>query len=214
MKASIIIPVLNEVKFIERCVESIIDHVKENHGTSEVLLFDNGDVSDVTETGRYDYEVIMPMVMDLGIAVTADNLALSTSIRYKNWGGTQFNLQNIEKDSGEYLLFKEENKNIKYLYRSVIQFRAGAEYLWEFSDTFGMTFRAGGGLLPSPEGNSKADQSFISLGLGIPIPQSMMLDMAFIIRNYEKKSSDLFTPSGTLEKVSTGRLLLNISYLF
>ena len=77
-----------------------------------------------------------------------------------------------------------------------------------------MTFRAGGGLLPSPEGNSKADQSFISLGLGIPIPQSMMLDMAFIIRNYEKKSSDLFTPSGTLEKVSTGRLLLNISYLF
>jgi hypothetical protein len=189
-------------------------NVKENHGTSEVLLFDNGDVSDVTETGRYDYEVIMPMVMDLGIAVTADNLALSTSIRYKNWGGTQFNLQNIEKDSGEYLLFKEENKNIKYLYRSVIQFRAGAEYLWEFSDTFGMTFRAGGGLLPSPEGNSKADQSFISLGLGIPIPQSMMLDMAFIIRNYEKKSSDLFTPSGTLEKVSTGRLLLNISYLF
>tara|TARA_B110000116_G_scaffold265923_1_gene275863 strand:- start:134 stop:1507 length:1374 start_codon:yes stop_codon:yes gene_type:complete len=189
-------------------------NVKENHGTSEVLLFDNGDVSDVTETGRYDYEVIMPMVMDLGIAVTVDNLALSTSIRYKNWGGTQFNLQNIEKDSGEYLLFKEENKNIKYLYRSVIQFRAGAEYLWEFSDTFGMTFRAGGGLLPSPEGNSKADQSFISLGLGIPIPQSMMLDMAFIIRNYEKKSSDLFTPSGTLEKVSTGRLLLNISYLF
>jgi|TARA_B110000196_G_scaffold130627_1_gene113167 hypothetical protein len=189
-------------------------NVKENHGTSEVLLFDNGDVSDVTETGRYDYEVIMPMVMDLGIAVTADNLALSTSIRYKNWGGTQFNLQNIEKDSGEYLLFKEENKNIKYLYRSVIQFRAGAEYLWEFSDTFGMTFRAGGGLLPSPEGNSKTDQSFISLGLGIPIPQSMMLDMAFIIRNYEKKSSDLFTPSGTLEKVSTGRLLLNISYLF
>ena len=163
-------------------------NVKENHGTSEVLLFDNGDVSDVTETGRYDYEVIMPMVMDLGIAVTADNLALSTSIRYKNWGGTQFNLQNIEKDSGEYLLFKEENKNIKYLYRSVIQFRAGAEYLWEFSDTFGMTFRAGGGLLPSPEGNSKADQSFISLGLGIPIPQSMMLDMAFIISNYEKKS--------------------------
>jgi|TARA_B110000438_G_scaffold232953_1_gene228858 hypothetical protein len=189
-------------------------NVKENHGTSEVLLFDNGDVSDVTETGRYDYEVIMPMVMDLGIAVTVDNLALSTSIRYKNWGGTQFNLQNIEKDSGEYLLFKEENKNIKYLYRSVIQFRAGAEYLWEFSDTFGMTFRAGGGLLPSPEGNSKTDQSFISLGLGIPIPQSMMLDMAFIIRNYEKKSSDLFTPSGTLEKVSTGRLLLNISYLF
>jgi hypothetical protein len=189
-------------------------NVKENHGTSEVLLFDNGDVSDVTETGRYDYEVIMPMIMDLGIAVTADNLALSTSIRYKNWGGTQFNLQNIEKESDEYLLFEEENKNIKYLYRSVIQFRAGAEYLWEFSDTFGMTFRAGGGLLPSPEGNSKADQSFISVGLGIPIPQSMMLDMAFIIRNYEKKSSDSFTPSGTLEKVSTGRLLLNISYLF
>jgi hypothetical protein len=77
-----------------------------------------------------------------------------------------------------------------------------------------MTFRAGGGLLPSPEGNSKADQSFLSLGLGIPFYQAMMLDMAYIIRNYEKRSSDLFTPSGTLEEVSTGRLLINVSYLF
>jgi len=41
MKASIIIPVLNEVKFIERCVESIIDHVKENHGI-EILIIDGG----------------------------------------------------------------------------------------------------------------------------------------------------------------------------
>ena len=77
-----------------------------------------------------------------------------------------------------------------------------------------MTLRTGGGLLPSPKGNSKADQSFISFGLGIPIPQSMMLDLAYIIKNYEKKSSDSFTPSGTVEKISTGRLLLNLSYLF
>ena len=189
-------------------------NVKENHGTSEVLLFDNGDSSDATEFGRYDYQVIMPTILDLGIAVTVDNLAISTSLRYKDWGSTKFNLENIENGSEEYLLFEQENKNLKHSYRQVVQFRGGAEYLWEFSDTFGMTFRAGGGLLPSPEGNSKADQSFLSLGLGIPIPQSMMLDMAYIIKNYEKKSSDSFTPSGTLEKVSTGRLLLNISYLF
>ena len=188
--------------------------VKENHASSEVLLFDNGDASDATEIGRYDYELVMPIILDLGIAVTADNLALSTSIRYKNWGDTQFNLNNLEHGSDEYLIFEEENKNINFLYRSVVQFRAGAEYLWEFSDTFGMTFRAGGGLLPSPEGNSKADQSFLSLGLGIPFYQSMLLDIAYIIRNYEKKSSDLFTPSGTLEEVSTGRLLINVSYLF
>lgn len=188
--------------------------VKENHASSEVLLFDNGDVSDVTEFGRYDYELVMPIILDIGIAVTADNLALSTSIRYKNWGDTQFNLNNIDHGSDEYLMFEEENKNINFLYRPVFQFRAGAEYLWEFSDTFGMTFRAGGGLLPSPEGNSKADQSFLSLGLGIPFYQAMMLDMAYIIRNYEKRSSDLFTPSGTLEEVSTGRLLINVSYLF
>jgi hypothetical protein len=188
--------------------------VKENHGTTEVLYFDNGDRSDASEVGRYDYKVIMPMIMDFGIAITAENLALSTSLRYKNWGATKFNIENIEIESDEYLLFKEENKNINYLYREVVQFRGGVEYLWEFSDTFGMTLRTGGGLLPSPKGNSKADQSFISFGLGIPIPQSMMLDLAYIIKNYEKKSSDSFTPSGTVEKISTGRLLLNLSYLF
>ena len=65
-------------------------NVKENHGTSEVLLFDNGDSSDATEFGRYDYQVIMPTILDLGIAVTVDNLAISTISKVFGFSSTNF----------------------------------------------------------------------------------------------------------------------------
>ena len=54
--------------------------------------FDNGDISCATGFGRDDYQVRMPILLDLGIAVTVDNLAISTSLRYKDWGSTKFNL--------------------------------------------------------------------------------------------------------------------------
>ena len=84
--------------------------VKENHGTTEVLYFDNGDRSDASEVGRYDYKVIMPMIMDFGIAITAENLALSTSLRYKNWGATKFNIENIEIESVSIYYLKKKIK--------------------------------------------------------------------------------------------------------
>ena len=88
------------------------------------------------------------------------------------------------------------------------------EYLWEFSDSFGITLRGGGGLLPSPEENSKKDQSFYSFGLGAPMWDVMMIDFAYIITKWEKPSQDWLTPSGAVEEVKSGRLLLNLSYLF
>lgn len=188
--------------------------VKEDHGTNEFLTFDNGDAENASEFGVYDYELLMPIIIDLGAAITIENLAISTSIRRKNWGNTQFKLGNLESSSDEYLLLKEENKNIDYLYRPVTQLRAGTEYLWEFSDTFGVTLRAGFGLLPSPKRDSKVDQSFGSFGIGIPVARSMMFDIAYIITKHEEKTSDNFTPSGTLESVKLGRLLVNVSYLF
>ena len=188
--------------------------VEEQHGTNEEVTFDNGDKSDTTDFAYYDYEVKIPMIIDMGMALTVENLAISSSLRFKNWGSTQYNLNNLDTNSEEYLLLKEENSNISFGYRPVFQLRAGMEYLWEFSDSFGITLRGGGGLLPSPEENSKKDQSFYSFGLGVPMLDVMMIDFAYIITKWEKPSQDWLTPSGTVEEVKSGRLLLNLSYLF
>ena len=189
-------------------------NVKEQHGTDEKLTFDNGDKSDATVTGYYDYKVHAPLIGDLGMALISENLAISASLRFKDWGATEFNLNNLSRNSDDYALLEEENSLLTFQYRSVVQLRFGVEYLKEFNDSFGITFRTGGGLIPSPDGDSKVDKSYTTIGLGIPIGNAIMLDAAYIFSRWEKKSRDWYTPAGATEEVQSDRLLVNFSYLF
>ena len=189
-------------------------HVKEQHGTDEKLTFDNGDKSDATVNGNYDYKVHAPLIGDVGMALTSENLAISASLRFKDWGATEFKLNNLSRNSDDYALLEEENSVLTFQYRPVMQLRVGVEYLKEFNDSFGITFRAGGGLIPSPDGDSKVDKNYTTLGLGIPIGNAIMLDAAYIFSQWEKKSRDWYTPAGATEEVQSDRLLVNFSYLF
>ena len=189
-------------------------HVEERHGTDEILTFDNGDKSDETVTGNYDYKVHAPLIGDVGMALTSENLAISASLRFKDWSATEFNLNNLSRDSDDYALLEEENSVLTFQYRPVMQLRVGVEYLKEFNDSFGITFRAGGGLIPSPDGDSKVDKSYTTMGLGIPIGNAIILDAAYIFSQWEKISRDWYTPAGATEEVQSGRFLVNFSYLF
>ena len=189
-------------------------HVEERHGTDEILTFDNGDKSDETVTGNYDYKVHAPLIGDVGMALTSENLAISASLRFKDWSATEFNLNNLSRDSDDYALLEEENSVLTFQYHPVMQLRVGVEYLKEFNDSFGITFRAGGGLIPSPDGDSKVDKSYTTMGLGIPIGNAIILDAAYIFSQWEKISRDWYTPAGATEEVQSGRFLVNFSYLF
>lgn len=189
-------------------------HVEEHHGTDEKLTFDNGDKSDATVTGNYDYKVHAPLIGDVGMALISENLAISASLRFKDWSATEFNLNNLSRNSDDYALLEEENSVLRFQYRPVIQLRVGVEYLKEFNDSFGITFRAGGGLIPSPDGDSKEDKSYTTIGLGIPIGNAIMLDAAYIFSQWEKISRDWYTPAGATEEVQSDRFLVNFSYLF
>ena len=188
--------------------------VEEQHGTDEKLTFDNGDKSDATVTGYYDYKVHAPLIGDVGMALISENLAISASLRFKDWGATEFSLDNLSRNSDDYALLEEENSVLTFQYRPVMQLRVGVEYLKEFNDSFGITFRAGGGLIPSPDGDSKVDKSYTTMGLGIPIGNAIMLDAAYIFSQWEKISRDWYTPAGATEEVQSDRLLVNFSYLF
>jgi len=189
-------------------------NVEEQHGTNEKLTFDNGDKSDATVTGYYDYKVHAPLIGDVGMALTSENLAISASLRFKDWGATEFNLNNLSKSSDDYALLLEENSVLTFQYRPVMQLRVGIEYLKEFNDSFGITFRAGGGLIPSPDGDSKVDKNYTTIGLGIPIGNAIMIDAAYIFSQWKKISRDWYTPAGATEEVQSDRLLVNFSYLF
>ncbi|MDP6611841.1 MAG: hypothetical protein QF823_06020 [Candidatus Marinimicrobia bacterium] len=191
-------------------------HIKvvENHSTDEILLFDNGDKSDASVLGNYDYRVRTPMVLDLGGALIIGNLAVSGSMRYRDWSATRFNLDDFNKDSEDYELLQDENALLALNYRAVSQVRGGAEYLLEFNDNFGLSLRGGVAVFPSPKGKAAEDRMIISAGVGIPVGDNIMLDAAFLSTAWSKISSDIYTPYGTTEDVHANRILVNFSYLF
>ena len=188
--------------------------VLENHGTSELLSFDNGDNSDATEAGYYDYKVKAPMILDIGGAITVEALSISSSYRLIDWTSTRFDLESVQLNSDDYLYLEEENSNLSFRYRQVSQIRLGVETLLEFSETFGIALRGGYAFLPAPKKSDKGDKTYVSLGAGIPLGSNMIMDGAAVLSSWEKKSSDYYTPSGAQEEVSALKIYLNLSYLF
>ena len=188
--------------------------VIEKHGTIEFLSFDNGDNSDASENGYYDYKVKAPMIFDIGGAITVESFSVSSSFRIIPWASTRFDLENVQSNSEDYLYLEEENNNLRFRYRQVSQLRLGIETLLELSDTFGIALRGGYAFLPAPKRSDKGDKTYFSLGAGVPIGSNIILDVAAILSSWEKTSSDYYTPSGTQEEVSAVKIYLNLSYLF
>ena len=187
--------------------------IKENHGTEELLFFDNTDSSYAAEFGYYDYKIDAPMVLNVGTALVVDNLALSISGRLQNWSAVQFDLSPT-LDSADYSMLLDENNYLQFDYRSTFQIRAGVEYLLQFNKKFGISLRSGFAFIPSPTKYGKGDRSLASYGIGIPLYRNFLLDAAFVRGQMEKKSSDIYTPSGTVESINTGNIFINLSYLF
>ncbi len=188
--------------------------VIEKHGTNEFLSFDNGDNSDASENGYYDYKVKAPMIFDIGGAITVESLTVSSSFRIIDWKSTRFDLENVQLNSEDYLYLEEENNNLIFRYRQVSQVRLGFESLLEFSDTFGIALRGGYAFVPAPKKSDKGDKTYFSLGVGVPVGSNIILDGAAILSSWEKKSNDYYTPSGTHEEVSAVKIYFNLSYLF
>ena len=189
--------------------------VEENHGTQERLIFDNSDYSDAIQLGYYDYKVFMPATVDFGAALVSEsNLTLSIAFRIQDWTKMQFNLKDFASDSEEYTDLKNENDLIIEEYKNVTQLRFGGEYLFPFSSTFGCVIRFGIAYIPTAKTSGPEDQAITSFGLGVPIYDRIILDMAYMFSYQKKKTSDSYVPSYVDEEINKNQFLFNLSYLF
>ena len=189
--------------------------VEENHGTQEKLIFDNLDYSDAIELGYYDYKILMPATIDFGAAlITESNLTLSMSFRIQDWSKMQFNLKDFASDSDEYIVLKNENISIVEDYKNVTQLRFGGEYLFPITNTFGCVIRFGLAYIPTPKSSGSEDKAITSFGLGIPIYDRFIFDMAYLFSYQKKQSSDFYVPSYVDEEINKNQFLFNWSYLF
>ena len=190
-------------------------NVEENHGTQERLIFDNSDYSDAIQLGYYDYKILIPATLDFGAAlVTESNLTLAMAFRVQDWSQMEFNLMDFASSSDEYAILKNENDLIAEEYKSVTQLRFGGEYLLPITNTFGCVVRFGLVYIPTAKTSGSEDRATTSLGIGIPIYDRIIFDMAYLFSYQRKISRDSYVPSEVGEEINKNQFIFNLSYLF
>jgi long-subunit fatty acid transport protein len=178
--------------------------VKERFGLSARSYFDNGDAKPDTEPfvwdGEGEYDVITPWVFSGGGSVVLGGLVLAGSAEFVDWKTLEFD--NAVPD------VLDLNRDIRQIYRPVVNLRGGAE----LSLGNGPRVRAGFAYRPSPyEGDpSEYDEKMITGGIGIPLGDTVMLDVAYAHGWYDTFRINDGGASRTDERIRTNTFLLTL----
>ena len=99
-------------------------------------------------------------------------------------------------------------------YNNVTQLRFGGEYLFPVTSTFGCFIRFVIAYIPTAKTSGSEDQAITSFGLGIPVYDRIILDMAYMFSYQKKKTSDSYVPSYVDEEINKNQFLFYLSHLF
>jgi long-subunit fatty acid transport protein len=178
--------------------------VKERFGLSARSMFDNGDAKPddgpFTSSGEGEYDVLTPWVFTGGGSFISGDLLLAGSVEFVDWSTLEF-----DNALPEVMAL---NRDIRQIYRPVVNFRGGAE----LSLGGGPRLRAGFAYIRSPyDGDpSSFDQKVITGGIGIPLGSSVMLDAAYAHGWYDTYRVNDGGVSRTDERIRTNTVLLTL----
>ena len=185
-------------------------HIEEEFGTTANSYFDNGDIYPLDgpyeSLGIGEYDVITPWVFGSGISFILRDLVLSADLEFTDWTQLEFD------DANPDLLAL--NKDIKEIFRSTLNWRAGMEY--EFVQ-HGVRLRGGFIYNTSPyemDQTSDYDQKYVTAGLGFLLSGSTMLDVAYARGWWKTDRVNYDNTSRVDEDVTTNNFLLTFSYRF
>ncbi len=182
---------------------------KEDFSTSATSYFDNGDILPANgpfqSSGSNEYDVITPWVFSAGASVVLRDLILSGDVDYTDWTQLEFS------DAPQALIAL--NQEIKTIFRPTANARFGAEY--DISD-IGLRLRGGFIYNTSPfDGDpSTFDQKYVTGGLGIPLGEASMLDLAYARGWWDTYRVNYDATSRVDESVATNNFLMTFSYRF
>lgn len=189
-------------------------HIDETFTESDLLIFDDGTEDPIDgDPSFFEYEVQTPLYLDAGASFSLSDLTLAGSIRYRDWSQTKFKIDSDLLDNPDYVDLLDENRLISQDYDATMQYNLGGEL---FLRGFNTKVRAGYAVLPSPVKNTELDldRTYITAGLGFQIDRFVSLDVAYLRSNWEQESEDNFTPGGTLEDITTNKILVGLNYSF
>jgi len=175
--------------------------VAEQHYLEEQLTFDDESTTDSTITGFWEYRLRTPLSIDFGAAFTGSALTFSTMARLKDWGWTQFELEDLPSGTPLKEELESENRALSYDYRTTIELRFGTEYVLRVRG-LALSFRGGYIRIPSPLRDSDKNREYITGGIAISPTQQFIVNLSYLTTTWGRQSSDQYTPSGTIEELT------------
>ncbi|MCX7797726.1 MAG: outer membrane protein transport protein [Melioribacter sp.] len=121
---------------------------------------------------KTEYKINSPYEFAIGASINQENLTASFDAKLIDYTQMEF------KSGLDIRDIENNNRDIKDLFRNVINFNAGFEYLIPF---FNVALRGGFILMPSPykDDPSEYDKKFITFGLGINTKGNLSIDFAY-----------------------------------
>ncbi len=154
------------------------------------------------DDGYFDYKMSYPWIWRIGGSVAPGRWLAAMDIEYRDWQALEFRgetpFQGVSR--------AEANRQIRDTYESTTRVSFGGEYLFP---AYGLRGRAGYSIEPSNFKNagSDADKGVLSLGFGVLIDRSVMLDATWRTASYTEQVT-----SGLKEDIRSSQTLLTISY--
>ncbi|GAB4370470.1 MAG: hypothetical protein Kow0042_12750 [Calditrichia bacterium] len=188
--------------------------VKEEYSSSDELVFDDGFVDAVDyEPGEWEYEVKTPYRFDAGIGIQSEYIKLTAGGTYQDWTQTKFQAPEYAALDEDYSQLLEENRFFRSDFRATIDYHLGGELRSPENNIF---LRAGYAVHPSPykDATSEMAKTYYTGGIGFKVGTNAYLDITYVRGNWKRESEDIYTPGGTLEKITENRVFLGIRYNF
>ncbi len=154
-------------------------------------------------SGFFDYRMTYPAIFRGGASFAPGRWLLAGDIEYRDWGTMEFRTEPPYSGVSR----AEANQSIKNTYRATTRVSVGGEYLFPL---YGLRARAGYAYEPSPYeevGNGDKNHNVFSLGMGILVDRSVMLDIGYRLSSYREN----ITP-GLTEDVRSSTGLFTLSY--
>lgn len=187
--------------------------IEEVHTNDDELTFDDGYVDATEETGRWEYEVTTPFYFDGGFSFGNRFITLATSVRYRDWSQTRFDIRSSDLKDADHREFLGENDQIRLKYQSTMEYHLGGEINLEKLRT---KLRAGYALFPSPlrDVNRNQDRQFLTGGVSFAIDKYVRFDITYLYGTWARETRDSYTPGGTKEDITVKKILIGFSYEF
>jgi long-subunit fatty acid transport protein len=184
--------------------------VKETFGTTGTSHFWSVDPSGYSSygpeetNGSDEYTVHTPWVFSAGASLSLWRLMVSGDVDYTDWTELQFTDANSDLD------IQGLNRDIRSSFRPTANVRGGAELDLYVRPRAGFIYNKS----PYKGDPGSFDQKYLTLGVGLPLGESTMLDLGYAYGWWDTYRVNYDATSRVDEKVTTNNFILTLTHRF